>query len=91
MDRMLKIGQKMFGVVAGIALLLGVLAVPIGEVKADPTSINVGGQCPGKIKVVDNRNVYDGCVNPGAQCKYFDQNSSCADNVGNTACQCPPV
>ena len=36
MDKMLKLGQKLFGVVAGVALLLGVLSAPIGEAKADP-------------------------------------------------------
>ena len=35
MDRMLKLVQKMFGVVAALALMLGVLTAPIGEVRAD--------------------------------------------------------
>jgi hypothetical protein len=36
MDKMLKVCQKLFGVVAGVALLMGVLSAPIGEVRADP-------------------------------------------------------
>jgi hypothetical protein len=45
MDKMLKLGQKMFGVVAGVALLLGVLAAPIGEVKANPDE-TIGNPVP---------------------------------------------
>lgn len=35
MDRLLKVGQKSFRRLALVALLLGGLAVPVGEAKAD--------------------------------------------------------
>jgi hypothetical protein len=42
MDKMLKLAQKMFGVLAASAMLLGVLSAPIGEVRADPSTVGIG-------------------------------------------------
>lgn len=55
MDRLLKVAQKSFRRLALVALLLGGLAVPVGEAKADDTAIvpwvcgvsqRAGGFCP---------------------------------------------
>ncbi len=45
METMLKLGQKSFGVFAALALLVGVLGMPIGEVRADPVPVVEQPKC----------------------------------------------
>jgi hypothetical protein len=100
MDRMLKLGQKMFGVVAALALLLlGVLCAPIGEASANSTVVTILNDC----EAVGDPNLFTNAEKRLAACKCTkncrlsdgSQSSQCTKAVGEKdgqyycICNCP--
>lgn len=89
MDRMLKLGQKLFGVVAGVALLLGVLSAPIGEAKADPGGDVVAGFICNLDQIACGAKVAQGfpCAGP-CQVAFPAWNCRCAVAFYTGFCVC---
>ncbi len=101
MDSTLKLAQKSFAVLAGVALLLGVLCAPIGDAMADPPPPGGGGPTCIKCVVPCQLGVATCVLPPGfgnGGVNGQDCSASCickdngVDEIGNpkpTTCEIP--
>ncbi len=90
MDSTLKLARKSFGVVAAMALLLGVLAAPIGETKADVAGPPVvGGWVCNLDQIACGAKVIQGlpCAGP-CQVAFPTWNCRCAVAFYTGLCVC---
>ena len=103
METMLKLGQKSFGVFAALALLVGVLAMPIGEVRANQVPPPGGGPTCTKCVVPCQLGVATCVLPPGygnggvngqdcsASCKCTDNGLDGNHNPKPTTCDIPII
>ena len=86
MDRVFQLCQKVFGGIAALALLMGVLSAPIGEVRADVSVTIV--KCPGTCTAAWNTQT-NKCEIGALKCNIIVLSCGCQvvfsiDNDGKT-------